>query len=194
MTQSAVATVTMKYVHWLDPCISREDFRPNLMGFLIEPRAEGCLLVATDGVVLMAIHDKAATAKRALIWQPSKMLTAASAGADSNQTITLDSELWGEEAKGEYPNWRKAVPNGAPPLEPPIYSIEKLSRFRNVGSPDPLGPLSIVVTGGIAEGGRNPGIVGAPDYPEFFGLVMPIQNRSEYKKALTPPEWISATP
>src|SRR5256885_2092412 len=53
-------------------CISTEESRYYLNGVRIEPLAEGCVMVATDGHRLIAIRDPSGTCDKADIVSPSE--------------------------------------------------------------------------------------------------------------------------
>lgn len=133
---------------------AKEDTRHYLNGVFIEPDpAGGIFLVATDGHVLVALHDPNGYAERAAILycdfkSPALKIKRGESGrrvyldgnsaeirnippskivADSTEHILLDRMVF-NEIDGTFPDWRRTVPLDVEPSHnaPVCFSIKKM--------------------------------------------------------------------
>jgi hypothetical protein len=202
-TPKSFAEISLRYVHWLWPAINQEETRYYLSGILIEPSAlGGAVLVATDGCVLIAVHDKAAKVDRKILWKPSKPLVRAASAQEflsekgspdpAPRTIKLDAALWGEEIESEFPNWRKVVPQAFQTDGEAVFFGRELLKFRNVGSRDE----KMIVLGGKSVGeskdrhAAQPALVMLEGHPEFLGVIMPRIHNESSQKSFVIADWV----
>ena len=164
------------------PFVSKDVARRYFTGVLVEPHPKsGVLLVATDGHALICIHDLSGSAeKQAIIkLEPDRARNLASGSSivvdDGSATIEHDGQplnLFDDadlEIDGEFPNWRRAIPQHGDPVGGSIVAPHLLARMAHVGESLDAKAMQIV----FAEK-DGPGLVLWRSVDHAFGVVMPM--------------------
>jgi hypothetical protein len=205
------------------PFASREGVRYYLNGVYVEPhRAQGVLVVATDGHVLAVCHDPDGSADAPWICSaPPTILSAARKsgkgksapktvhfiGAAAHVLSEVDSGYdpavpgpmhlamaYAPAIDGTFPEWRKCMPKTAAQINGPGFSInpELFARFAQAGRA--LGAAGLTLLTGASK--ADPIGVYLGNCQRFFGVIMPmnvVRSVPLVGMALQP-EWLEEAP
>jgi hypothetical protein len=192
----------------------RADYLLHLSAFLAKPDAElhcfriephpsgGALIVATDGYCFGVFHDKQALVRRPVLVKPTKRLLGEfkTKYGERPRHLVLDGghacveDLYGRQyyiepeevvkEDGHFPDWRSflgKIGDGEAAAAHVLLNAENLARYRFGGNP------AIRM---FASGPEAPVVVRHQDFPEFFGLIMPLTAWDTDVTADPRPEWL----
>lgn len=165
-------------------CVSSEETRYYLHGVHIEPCRDGpgALLVATDGSVLVVIHDPEGWVEpgtSGIVTLPPALLKACSGKGDPRLEIEGgEASVAGMSAKGvlidgTYPDWRRVIPDqseGDTLATSATFDVRLYKRLADAIAPSSGKSAQCVALYGS---GRNPHVMIGND-PNAFGVIMPI--------------------
>ena len=185
--------ITLKYLHWLAPVINEDDVRSACQVVRIEPHpAGGALLIATDGHVMMVIHDARAIVDVSCSFAPSRVLLRAASAVDDSKLISLPEDYenspLGEFRAENFVDWRRVIPTGEL-RGPAAFNINVAMLFRNVAraaeNASGIGGAPLIVWAAPKDVGN---VVTARGLPQFFGLIMGLRADSMEQPSI--PQWL----
>lgn len=183
---------------------SHEETRYYLNGVFIEPHRNGVTMTATDGRILVSIHDETGTCEKPVIVQlPRHTLQSCKvtkkdleprrlAMSDlGNAFVRLCGKDVGVASQcivdGAFPDWRSVVKSAVAPLlgngNTPMFNQECLRTLCDISRELADGTYRGFMLEGARAGGAA--LVRFEGAPHAFGLIMPI--RTEIKPEL--PAW-----
>jgi len=138
--------VSAEHLEYLSRFMAKGDVRYYLNGIRVEPHSDGAIMVATDGHTLCSYLDPDGKCSEAVILDaPKQLIAAAMSKASSKRLIIEGGQLKIKHLQegdvfiypgnflieGNYPDWRKAIPDELVPGLIGSFNMKYIDRIYN---------------------------------------------------------------